>query len=420
MPTAYLDYAATAPVLPEVRRAVQPFLGDSFGNPSSAHGLGLTTHEAVEHARAAVAALIGASPEQIILTSSGTESINLALQGVARARAGEGHLITSGVEHPATLETARYLESQGWQVTRLPVDSHGLVDPDDLRRAITPRTVLASVMHANNEVGTIQPIAEIGRITRERGVLLHVDAVQSAGRTPVQVDLLGADLLSISAHKLGGLKGTGALYVRPGTPLAPLIQGGGQEWGLRSGTENVAGIVGLGAAAEVVAKGMDAESRRVAELRDRLAYGLIYSVDGAHLNGHPTRRLPGFAHLSFEGLDGHWLVKELSRTGIYVATGSACSSGKAEPSHVLAAMGVQPELARGSLRLTLGWASTADEVRLAITVIPQAVERLRARAASGVDLAAEYSRDCRTARDRAVGGFLRTGLARLMGRKERR
>lgn len=415
MPKAYLDYAATAPIRPEVRRAMQPFLGDEWGNPSSVHALGETAHDAVETARRAVAALLGAGPGEVVFTSGGTESINMALQGVALARGDAGHLITSSIEHAATLETARFLESRGWSVSYLSVDSYGLIDPDDVRRSVTPGTVLVSVMHANSEVGTLQPVAEIGRIAREHGVLFHVDAVQSVGKLPVAVEELGADLLSLSGHKLGGPKGIGALYVRAGTPLAPLIRGGGQQWGLRSGTENVPGIVGLGAAAEVAAREMAAEGRRVAELRDRLADGVLYSAEAVRLNGHPVRRLPGFAHLCFEGLDGHWLVKELSREGIYAATGSACSSGKTEPSHVLSAMGVPAELVRGALRLTLGWATTAEEVRYAITVIPQAVERLRARAASGVDLAEEYALGCHTARDRAVAGFLGRLLKRSGG-----
>ncbi len=419
MPTAYLDYAATAPLRPEVRRAMQPFLGESFGNPSSAHSLGASAHQAVERARRAVAQLLGAEPERIVFTSGGTESINLALQGVALRRQGEAHVITSSIEHAATLETARFLERSGWEATFLPVDSHGLLDPDEVERAMTPRTALVSVIHANNEVGTIEPIEDIARITRERGVLLHVDAVQSVGKLPLRVQDIGIDLLSLSAHKLGGPKGTGALYVRAGVSLAPLIHGGGQEWGLRSGTENVAGIVGLGAAAEAAARDLDSESRRLADLRDRLADGILYSVGDAHLNGHPTHRLPGFAHLTFDGLDGHWLVKELSRNGIQAATGSACSSGKTEPSHVLSAMGIQPELARGALRLTLGWATSIDEIRFAITVIPQAVELLRTRAASGADLAAEYARDCHTARDLAVAGFLGTAFSRLRQRINR-
>ncbi len=412
MPKVYLDYAATAPLRPEVRRAMRPFFGDSWGNPSSVHALGAEAHEAVESARGEVSALIGAGAGEIIFTSGGTESINLALQGVALARGEAGHLITSRIEHPASLETARFMESRGWQVTYLPVDVYGQVDPEDVRRFINSRTALVSVMHANNEVGTIQPVGEIGSITRERGVLFHVDAVQSTGKIPLQVDALGVDLLSISGHKLGGPKGIGALYVRTGTPLAPLIRGGGQQWGLRSGTENVPGIVGLGAAVEAAAREMGVESRRIAELRDRLVDGVLYSAEGAKLNGHPTQRLPNFAHLSFQGLDGHWLVKELSFEGIYAATGSACSSGKTEPSHVLAAMRVPVELAKGALRLTMGRETTADEIRYAITLIPGIVERLRKKVSSGNDLADAYARDCHTARSRAMAGFFNKLLRR--------
>lgn len=420
MSRAYLDYAATAPLRPEARRAMMPFLGESFGNPSSAHRLGETAHEAVERARESVSRLIGAEPEQVIFTSGGTEAINLALQGVALSLDGRGNLVVTSIEHPATLETARFLEGRGWRVTLLPVDSHGLVDPDLVRRAITPGTALVSVIHGNNEVGTIQPVAEIGRITRERGVLLHVDAVQSVGKIPVRVDELGADLLSLSAHKLGGPKGVGALYRRPGVPLAPLLHGGGQEWGLRSGTENVAGIVGFGAAAEAVIRETPDTWSRLAELGQRLRDGVVYGVEGVHPSGHPMRRLPGFAHFCFEGLDGHWLVKELSKAGISAATGSACSSGKAEPSHVLVAMGVPPELARGALRLTLGWATTAEEVRYALAIVPRAVERLRGRAASGDDLAEEYARECRDARNEAVRGFFGSAVSWLLRREKDR
>ena len=411
----YLDYAATTPLRPEARKAMQPFWGEAWGNPSSAHALGAEAQVAIESARGAVSTLIGAHPEEIVFTSGGTESINLAIQGVALARGDAGELITSSIEHPATLEVARFLQSCGWRAIYLPVDSQGIVDPDDVRKAITSETVLVSVMHANNEVGTIQPVAEIGRIARERGVLFHVDAVQTAGKLQISVDQLGLDLLSISGHKIGGPKGVGALYVRRGTAIAPLIRGGGQQWGLRSGTENVPGIVGLGAAAGAAGKGIDVERSRLSELCDRLVDGLLYSIDGVRLNGHTSMRLPGFAHFCFEGLDGHWLVKELSREGIYAATGSACSSGRSEPSHVLVAMGVPENLARGALRLTLGWATTADEIRHAITMIPQVVERLRARASSGVDLSEEYARDCDSARNRAVAGF----FSRLLRRANR-
>ena len=364
----------------------------------------------------AVAALVGAAPGEITFTSGGTESINQALKGVAFAHRGEGHLITTSIEHPATLETARFLESWGWQVTRLPVDGDGSVDPDEVRRAITPCTVIASVMHANNEVGTIQPVEEIASIAHERGVLLHVDAVQTAGKIPLEVDTLGADLLSISAHKVGGPRGMGALYRRQGVSLVPLLHGGGQEMGARSGTENTPGIAGFGAAAEAAARDLPAEGSRLAELGARLNDGITYSVDGVRTTAHPARRLPGFVHLCVEGLDGHWLIRELSRAGIFAATGSACSSGKSEPSHVLTAMGVPPELARGAVRLTLGWGTTIEEVQFAIRAIPRVVEGLRTKAASGADLAAEYAGDCRTARDRAVLEFLTGALSRVMRR----
>jgi cysteine desulfurase len=417
MTRTYLDYAATAPLRPEARRAMAPLLGDAFGNPSSGHRLGLAAHDALQGARESVAKLIGAAPDEITFTSGGTEAINLALKGVALARQSEGHLVTTSIEHPATLETARFIGScWGWPVTYLSVDPDGLLDPDSVRRAITPQTVLVSFMHANNEVGTIQPIREIGAIARERGALLHVDAVQSAGKIPVNVDELGADLLSLSAHKLGGPKGVGALYCRPGTPIAPLIHGGGQELGLRSGTENLPGVAGFGAAAEAAARELPATGARLAELGARLIDGILYSVEGVRITGHPTRRLPGFASFCFEALDGRWLVKELSRAGVFAATGSACSSDHMEPSHVLTAMGVRPEMARGALRLSMGWGTAVEEIQYAITTTPRAVERVRARTASGDDLEAEYAQDCRSARDRAVRGFVAGALARVMRR----
>lgn len=412
MPTAYLDYAATAPPRPQARKAMQRYLSNSFGNPSSMHSLGLEARASLDQARAEVARLIGASPHEIVFTSGGTEAINLAIQGVANASKQPGHLITPSIEHPATLETVRFLEGKGWRATFLPVDGTGLVNPDDVRAAIAPDTRLISVMHANNEVGTVQFAGEIGRIAREHGLPFHVDAVQSAGKISVSADDLRADLLSLSAHKLGGPKGAGALYVRAGTSLAPLIHGGGQELGLRSGTENVAAIAGFGAAAAVARSEMGQEAPRETQLRDRLADGIMYSVR-SHLNGHQTHRLPGFVHVSFEGLDGHWLVKELARAGISASTGSACHSGKSEPSHVLVAMGLRPDLAAGSVRFTLGWATTVEEVRYAILTVPQAAERVRSAAQSGTDLAQEFAKDCRSARDEAVGAALRSLWDRL-------
>jgi cysteine desulfurase len=367
----------------------------------------------MEAARAEVAAVLGAPPSSIVFTSGGTESINLALLGVAQSARAPGHLITSSIEHHATLETAAGLARAGWQVTVLPVDAHGMIDPGDVRRAILPATRLVSVMHANNEVGTIQPIEEIAAITRERGVPLHVDAVQSLGTTPLAVQEAGIDLLSLSAHKLGGPKGSGALYVSSGLSLAPVIHGGGQERGLRAGTENVAGIVGLGAAARAAGAERTIECGRLAQLRDRLADGILYTTEGVRLHGHPVRRLPGIVHLTIDALDGHWLVKELSQAGIYAATGSACASGRSEPSHVLTAMGVSREAARGALRLSLGWATVSDDVRLAIQIVPQAIARLRDRAASGDDLAEEYARDCRGARRRVTAGLLASAVSRL-------
>jgi cysteine desulfurase len=351
----YLDYAATTPVHPEVAKAMLPYFSDVFGNPSAIYSYGQEAAAALEEARAKVAGLIGSRSEEIVFTSGGTEADNMALIGVARANRNRGnHFITTAIEHHAIIETARFLEKDGFKVTYLGVDDQGIVDPDDVRRAITDETVLVSVMLANNELGTIQPLAEISQATRQAGVYLHTDAVQAVGRIPVNVDELGVDLLSMSAHKLYGPKGVGALYIRKGVRMEPITHGGGQERGRRSGTQNVAGIVGLSRAAELAGQEMGAEAERLTPLRDRLIQGILEGIDHSYLNGHPVKRLPNNANLSFDFVEGESMCLNLDLKGICASTGSACSSSSLEPSHVLLAMGVPSQLAHGSLRFTLG------------------------------------------------------------------
>lgn len=379
MKKVYLDHAATTPVDPRVLEAMLPYFTDSFGNPSSIHSVGLEARTAVAEARIKVASLIGAGTEEIIFTSGGTEADNLAIKGVAQANAHKGkHIVTTRIEHHAVEESCRYLERQGFRVTVVGVDLDGLVDPEDIERAITPDTILISVMHANNEVGTIQPVAEIGRIARARGVYFHTDAVQTVGHIPVNVNDLRVDLLAISAHKLYGPKGVGVLYIRKGTRIDPFMHGGGQERGLRASTENVPGIVGLGRAAEIAQAEMDAESKHATHLRDKLISGLLERIPQVRLNGHPTQRLPNNVNISVASVEGESLAVSLDLEGIAASTGSACSSEAMEPSHVLTAMGVPAELARGSVRFSLGKHNTEAEIDRVIEVFPRIVGRLRA------------------------------------------
>lgn len=377
--TIYLDYNASTPIAPEVREAMLPFLSEHYGNPSSAHWAGAPAAEAVAHARDQLAALLGASPDEVVFTSGGTEANNTALKGVAEASGVERpHIVTTAVEHPAVLEPCRYLERHGASVTYLPVDGTGLVDPDDVARAIRPETVLISVMHANNEVGTVQPIAEISRVTREAGVLLHTDAAQAVGKIPTKVDELGVDLLSVAAHKFYGPKGVGALYVREGTPLEPFMHGAGHESGRRAGTESVLLDVGLGAAAELAQDLSWTEGVR--GLRDQLWAGLQNAFgDAVRLNGHPERRLPNTLNVSFLGRDGRGILAAMP--DVAASTGSACHSGGTEPSPVLAAMGVPREVGAGAVRFSLGRLTTAGEIdallRMLVGVI--AAQGLRPR-----------------------------------------
>ncbi len=375
----YLDYAATTPTHPDVVRAMLPYFSNSFGNPSSIYGCGQEAREAIEGARASVAALIGARGEEIIFTSGGTESDNAALKGVAYANSDRGnHIITSSIEHHAILETSHFLQTQGFEVTRLPVDEYGMVDPDDVRRAITDKTVIVSIMHANNEVGTIQPIAEIAKITREAGVYLHTDAVQTVGHIPFSVDELGIDLLSMSAHKLYGPKGVGAFYIRKGTRLVSFLHGGEQESGRRASTHNVPGIVGLGKAAQIAQQEMDKEAERVTRLRNRLISGILENIDHTRLNGHPQVRLPNNVNVSISYAEGEAMCLNLDREGICCSTGSACSSTATEPSHVLLALGLDPLQAHSSLRFSLGKWTTEEEIDRVLEALPRVVAKLRA------------------------------------------
>lgn len=379
MKRIYLDHAATTPARPEVMEAMLPYFIDAFGNPSSIYSYGQEARGAVEEARARVAELIGARSEEIIFTSGGTESDNHALKGVALANEDKGdHIITTSIEHHAVMQVCKFLENRGINITRLPVDKYGLVDPDDVRRAITDKTVLISVMHANNQVGTVEPVGEIGKIARDAGVYFHTDAVQTVGHIPVNVDELNVDLLVISAHKLYGPKGVGALYVRKGTKLVSFMHGGEQERRRRAGTENVPGIVGFGKAMELAGQEMDEEAERLARLRDKLIRGLMEKIDGIRLNGHPVRRLPNNVNVGVDFVEGESMLLNLDLEGVCASTGSACSSASLEPSHVLLALGIPPEQAHGSLRLTLGRENTGADIERVLEVLPGIVGKLRA------------------------------------------
>lgn len=374
----YLDHAATTPVAAEVVAAMVPYLKESFGNPSSGHFFGREARTAVEKARCQVAAALGARPEEIVFTSGGTEADVLALRGAAYACRSRGnHIITTAIEHHAVLDTCLALDTEGFDVTVLPVDERGKVRLGDVAAAITPRTILISVMHANNEVGTVQPIREICELAHQHGILVHTDAVQSFGKVPVNVAELGVDLLSISGHKIYGPKGVGALYVREGTPLEPLFHGGGQERGLRPGTENVPGIVGLGRAAELVAASLAEEMRRLWELRALLKKELVARIPGVRFNGDQEDCLPGLLHFSIPGVDGPVLLQKLDREGIAVSAGAACTTSEAKPSYVLLALGVPAEYTRCPVRVTLGRSTTAADVRQFIAVLERVVRELQ-------------------------------------------
>ena len=375
----YLDHAATTPTRPEVVKAMLPYFIDAFGNPSSIYSYGQEARGAVEEARTNVAELIGARSEEIIFTSGGTEADNYALEGVAYANERKGNnIITTSIEHHAVMEVCKFLGKRGFKITYLPVDEYGLVDPDDVKRAITDKTILVSVMHANNQVGTIEPVEEIGKIAREAEVYFHTDAVQTVGHIPVNVDELKVDLLSVSGHKLYGPKGVGALYVRKGTRLVSFMHGGGQEKKCRAGTENVPAIVGLGKAVELAGQEMGKEAERQAYLRDKLIKGLVEKIDHIRVNGHPTRRLPNNVNVSADFVEGESLLLSLDLEGICGSTGSACGMASPEPSHVLLALGTLAEQAQGSLRFTLGRDNTEADVERVLEVLPGIVARLRA------------------------------------------
>jgi cysteine desulfurase len=374
----YLDYAATTPMHPHVYKAMGPYFNTVYGNPASAHTMGLEADKVVEKARAVIAEVLGAQPGEVLFTSGGTESDNCAIKGVAFAMQARGnHIIISSIEHHAVLEPCHFLQKHGFEITAVPVDKHGLVDPDDVKKAITDKTILVSIMHANNEIGTIEPISRIGAICRKHEVYFHTDAVQSFGSLDIQVDECNVDLLSLSAHKFYGPKGIGVLYVRKGTRLVPLLHGGGQEFGKRASTLNVPGIVGLGRAVELVRDERSARFEHSKMLRDRLIHFILNNIEDSYLNGHPIERLPNNCHVIIRYIEGESMLLRLDAMGIEVATGSACSSESIEPSHVLIAMGVSPVDAHGSLRLTVGRLTTEDDIAYVEHHLPRVVEELR-------------------------------------------
>ena len=373
----YMDHAATTYAAPEVVEAMLPYFSEKFGNPSSVYGIGQENKAAVEEARAKVAAAINAEPNEIYFTAGGTESDNWALKGVAFANIRKGkHIITTAVEHHAILHAAEWLQSQGFEVTYLPVDQYGMVSPADVEKAIRPDTILISVMYANNEVGTIQPIAEIGAIARAHGIYFHTDAVQAVGHVPIDVKAEHIDMLSLSGRKVDGPKGIGVLYIRRGVRIQNLLHGGAQESRHRAGTENVAGIVGLGAAIERAVVAMPEESARLTAMRDHMIRELL-KIPASHLNGHPTQRLPNNVNITFEYIEGEGILLLLNMFGICASTGSACNSASLEPSHVLTAMGVPHEIAHGSVRLTLGERNTEEDVSYVLEKLPEVVRKLR-------------------------------------------
>lgn len=387
----YLDHAATTPTAPEVVKAMLPYFSERFGNPSSIYGIARESRDAIDRAREQVARAINASPEEIFVTSGGTEADNWAIKGTAYANRAKGdHVVTSAIEHHAVLHTCQYLETQGFRVTYLPVDEYGRVDPGALEETLTDQTILVSIMAANNEIGTLEPIAECAGVCRDRGVRFHTDAVQAIGSVPVDVEALGVDMLSLSAHKFYGPKGVGALYVRKGVRLDNLLHGGGQERRRRAGTENLAGIVGMGAAIERAVERREEYARRMTALRDRLYSGIAERIEHVRLNGHPTERLPGNLNCAFEFIEGESMLLLLDAAGICASSGSACTSGSLDPSHVLLAIGLAHENAHGSLRLTLGESNTDGDVDYVLETLPPIVARLRTMS----PLYANYRRSC--------------------------
>ena len=380
MRQVYMDNNATTRTRPEVLAAMLPYFSEIYGNASSIHQFGRSARTAVDSARQKVAALLGASsPEEIIFTSGGTESDNFAIKSTLAALRSKGnHIVTSAIEHPAVLNTCKTLAKEGYQATFVDVDQYGVIKLDELKKAITDKTVLITVMHANNEVGTIQPIEEIGKIAKERGIYFHTDAVQSAGKLPLDLKKMNVDLLSMSGHKLYGPKGIGALYIRKGTKIVPQMIGGHHEMGKRAGTENVPGIVGLGAACELAQKELNTESKKLTELRDYFYKNITSRIEEVRLNGHPVNRLPNTLNVGFKYLEGEGIILNLDMEGIGASTGSACTSGSLEPSHVLTAMGSDPADTQGSVRFSLGRDNTKEDVDYVLSVLPDIIKRLRA------------------------------------------
>ncbi len=374
----YLDHAATTSVRPEVLEAMLPYFSEKYANPSSIYSMAQESKAAIDNAREKVAAAIGANPQELYFTSGGTEADNWAIKGVAYKNRDKGrHIITTSIEHHAVLHTCQYLEKEGFDVTYLPVDEKGFVSPSQVEDAIRDDTVLISIMYANNEIGTIQPIEEIGAIAKEHGIPLHTDAVQAVGNIHIDVEKLGIDLLSMSAHKFYGPKGVGALYVRKGVNLEPYIHGGAQERGKRASTENVPGIVGMGKAIELAASNIDSYNKKLLELRDMTIDGILAKIPYVRLNGDREKRLPGNVNFSFEFIEGESLLLLLDMAGICASSGSACTSGSLDPSHVLIAIGLPHEIAHGSLRLSFGWDNTREDVEYLLEVLPNIVKRLR-------------------------------------------
>jgi len=378
MKKIYMDHAATTPVDKRVFEVMRPFFSDKFGNASSIHAIGQEASDALEKSRKKLASVLNADPAEIIFTSGGTESNNFALKGTAFANRKKGkHIITTKIEHDCVLNSAKWLERQGFDVTYLPVDRYGLVDLNELEKSIRKDTILISVMHANNEIGTIEPIEDIAKIASERNIYFHTDAVQTTGKLKIDVKKLSVDMLSISSHKLFGPKGVGALFVRSGTKIDALLHGGGHERGMRSGTENVAGIVGFAEAVKIADKEREREMPRIAKMRDKLIKEILDEIPNSYLTGHPKKRLPINASFYFKFIEGESLILKLDDKGIEASTGSACSSKSLKPSHVLLATGLKPEDAHGSLRLTLGKDNTTEEIDYVIKSVSEAVEELR-------------------------------------------
>ena len=380
MKRIYLDHAATTSTDEEVVKAMEPYFSLKYGNPNSIHSLGHEAREAIEETREKTAHLIGANSAEIVFTAGGTEADNHAIKGIAWANQKKGnHIITSKIEHHAVLHSCQFLEKQGFKITYLPVDKYGLIDPEDVKKAITDKTILVTIMHANNEIGTIEPIKEISKVVKKAGVYFHIDSVQTVGHIPINVNDLGVDMLSMSGHKFYGPNGVGALYLKKGTNIISLIDGGAQEKNRRAGTENVAGIVGLGKAVELAEKRLTKGLEdRIVKLRDKLIKGIMDKIENVRLNGHPTNRLPGNANFCFEFIEGESMLLRLDMEGVAASSGSACTSGSLKASHVLLAIGLPPEIAHGSLRLTLGKNTTEEEIDYVIDILPGIIEKLRA------------------------------------------